>query len=115
MINVLVFPFLLNMCFCGSKVDVFGTHGLFSRYSGNRIPRHATLNETICSALVYLEPVGVCRDDRKKPDGLGGKAYPTLGLHLFRHPRPIECVYFLKWCQLTGKLSRVCKGQVVLF
>ena len=63
-------------CVCGSKVSVFGTHGLSCRRSGGRIPRHAAVNETIHHALVsggvpaILERVGVCRNDGKKPDGM---------------------------------------------
>ena len=53
-----------------------GTHVLSCRHSGGRIPRHAAVNETIRRALVsggvpaVLEPVGVCRDDGKRPDGI---------------------------------------------
>ena len=37
-----------HTCVCGSKVDVFGTHGLSCRRSGaGRIPRHAAVNESI--------------------------------------------------------------------
>ena len=48
---------------------------LSCRRSGGRLPRHAS-NETIPRALVsggvpaVLEPVGVCRDDGKRPDGM---------------------------------------------
>ena len=65
-----------HTCVCGSKVDVFGTHGLSCRRSGGRIPRHAAVNETIRRALVsggvpaVLEPVGVCRNYGKRPDGM---------------------------------------------
>ena len=65
-----------HTCVCGSKVDVFGTHGLSCRHSGGHIPRHTAVNETICHALVsggvpaLLEPVGVCRNDGKRPDGM---------------------------------------------
>ena len=65
-----------HMCLCGSKVDVFGTHGLPCRRSGGRIHWHAAVNETIRRALVsggvpaVLEPVGVCRNDGKRPDGM---------------------------------------------
>ena len=45
------------------------------RRSGGRIPRHSAVNaETIRRALVpggvpaVLEPIGVCRDDEKRPD-----------------------------------------------
>jgi len=65
-----------HKCVCGANFDVFGTHGLSCRHSGCRIPRHAAVNETVHRALVsggvpaVLEPVGVCRDDSKKPDGM---------------------------------------------
>ena len=64
-----------NMSVCGSKVDVFETHGLSCKRSGGRIPQHAVVNETICHVLVsggvpaVLEPVGVCCNDGKRPDG----------------------------------------------
>ena len=50
--------------------------GLSCQRSGGRLPRHASVNETIRRALVsggvpaVLEPVGVCRDDGKRPDGM---------------------------------------------
>ena len=46
-----------HTCGCGSKVDVFGTHGLSCRRSGGCIPWHAVVNETIILFLcleVYL-------------------------------------------------------------
>ena len=57
-----------HTCICGATVDSFGTHGLSCRRSGGRLPRHASVNETICRALVsgdvpaVLEPIGVCYD-----------------------------------------------------
>ena len=65
-----------HTCVCGSKFDVFETHGLSCRHSGGRIPRHAAVSETIRHALVsrgvpaVLEPVGVCRSDGKRSDGM---------------------------------------------
>ena len=52
------------------------SYGLSCRHSRGRLPRHASINETICHALVsggvpaVLEPVGVCCDDGKQPDGM---------------------------------------------
>jgi len=49
---------------------------MYSRCSGRRIPQHAAVNETICRALVsggvptVLEPVDVCHDNGKRPDGM---------------------------------------------
>ena len=45
-----------HTCVCGRKVNVFGTHSLSCRHSGGRIPRHATMNETIRRALVSGVP-----------------------------------------------------------
>ena len=53
-----------------------GTHGLSCRKSGGHILRHQAANETLRRALVsggvpsILEPVGVCRADAKRPDGM---------------------------------------------
>ena len=60
----------------GATVDSFGTHGLSCRHSGGRLPRHASVNETIHYALIsgdvsaVLEPGGVCHDDGKQPNGM---------------------------------------------
>ena len=65
-----------HKCACGSTADTFGTHGLACRCSGSHIPHHAAVNETVHRALVsggvpaVLEPVGVCHDDGKRPDGM---------------------------------------------
>ena len=65
-----------HRCICGAPVHRNGTHGLSCRKSGGRIPRHQAANETLRRALVsggvpsILEPVGVCREDAKRPDGM---------------------------------------------
>ena len=65
-----------HTCICGAVVDVYGSHSLSCRRSGGRIPRHAAVNETVCRALgsggvpAALEPVGACRNDGKRPDGM---------------------------------------------
>jgi len=65
-----------HKCVCGANVDVFGTHSLSCRRSGGRILRNSAVNETVRRALVsggvptVLEPVGVCRDDGKRPNGM---------------------------------------------
>ena len=65
-----------HTCICGALVDRTGHHGLSCRRSGGRISRHQAANETIRCALVsggvpsVLEPVGVCREDGKRPDGM---------------------------------------------
>jgi hypothetical protein len=65
-----------HKCRCGVEVDSLGHHGLSCRFSAGRLPRHSALNDTICRALLSAgvpslrEPVGVSRDDGKRPDGL---------------------------------------------
>ena len=65
-----------HTCVCGASVDRKGTHGLSCRKSGGRISRHHAANETLRRALVsggvpaILEPVGVCKEDAKRPDGM---------------------------------------------
>ncbi|XP_063360529.1 uncharacterized protein LOC134661400 [Cydia amplana] len=65
-----------HRCQCGSMVDSLGHHGLSCSRSAGRIPRHASLNDVIRRALVsvkvpaILEPVGLTRDDGKRPDGM---------------------------------------------
>ena len=62
--------------FVAVKLMFFGTHGLSCKRSGGRIPRHAAANQTIRRALVsrgvpaVLEPIGVCRNDGKRPGGM---------------------------------------------
>ena len=57
-----------HTCVCGATVDAYGTHGLSFQRSGGRLPRHASVNETIRRAFVsggvpaVLEPVRVCCD-----------------------------------------------------
>ena len=85
-----------HRCICGAPVHRNGTHGLSCHKSGGRIPRHQAANETLCRALVsggvpsILEPVGVCREDAKRPDGMthsvGGWSFPFMGFHVLRHP-----------------------------
>ena len=65
-----------HKCICGALVGHNGTHGLSCKRSGGRISHHQAANETIRRALVsggvpsVLEPVGVCREDAKRPDGM---------------------------------------------
>ena len=65
-----------HTCVCGLTVNKLGHHGLSCRRSGRRISRHHAANETIRHALVsggvpaVLEPVGVRREDGKRPEGM---------------------------------------------
>ena len=97
-----------HRCVCGAHVSRKGIHGLSCRRSGGRVARHHAANETIRRALVsggvpsVLEPVGVCREDAKRPDGM------TL--------IPWECGRSLLWdftCSDTMALSNrslACRG-----
>ena len=63
-------------CICGSFVDGSGTHGLSCPNAKGTYPRHLLLNHTIYRALTSarhsssLEPLGLSRDDGKRPDGV---------------------------------------------
>ena len=65
-----------HKCRCGAQIDVLGRHPLSCKLSAGRIPRHCALNDLIKSALnkagfsSQLEPVGLDREDGKRPDGL---------------------------------------------
>ena len=65
-----------HRCRCGTLVDALGHHGLSCRLSEGRHPRHHVLNDIIKRSLSaagipsWVEPVGLCRGDGKRPDGL---------------------------------------------
>ena len=65
-----------HQCKCGSNVDEYGYHLLPCQFNEGRCPRHGAINDIICRALKsaglasIMEPVGLSRDDRKKPDGI---------------------------------------------
>ena len=64
-----------HTCHCGTLVDARGNHGLACRRSQGRLTRHSLLNDTIQRALsragvqATREPVGLLRNDGKRPDG----------------------------------------------
>ena len=63
------------MCVC-SQVDARGLHCLSCKRNSGRVSRHNHLNDIIWRALIRAdipakkEPVGLCRSDGKRPDGL---------------------------------------------
>lgn len=65
-----------HTCPCGATVDCTGLHGLSCRLACGRQARHFAINDIIwramCSAGIPAtkEPVGLLRDDGKRPDGL---------------------------------------------
>ena len=68
----------LNMsytCICGAAVEDSAAHGLDCRRAIGKHARHSAVNDVIhralCAAGVpsHLEPVGLSRDDGKRPDG----------------------------------------------
>lgn len=65
-----------HRCSCGSDVDKYGIHGLSCQKSAGRFFRHSSLNDIVRRALntinvpSVLEPVGLARDDGKRPDGM---------------------------------------------
>ena len=62
-------------CICGAAVEDSATHGLDCRKGIGKHSRHSEANEIIHRALTtagtpsHLEPVGLSRDDGKRPDG----------------------------------------------
>lgn len=65
-----------HKCICGSIVERDGTHGLCCPNAKGTFPRHVELNRIINRALTSahisstLEPIGLSRDDGKRPDGM---------------------------------------------
>ena len=65
-----------HTCPCGAMVDAFGTHSLSCRRSAGRQIRHQKINDIICRSLARAqvhgqkEPLGLCRTDGKRPDGI---------------------------------------------
>lgn len=68
--------FSRHKCSCGSLVDGNGTHGLSCAKAKGTFPRHVVLNRIVHRALTsarhssLLEPIGISRDDGKRPDGV---------------------------------------------
>ena len=62
-------------CICGTAVEDSVTHGLDCRRAMGKHARHSEVNNIIHRALSaaavpsHLEPVGMCRNDGKRPDG----------------------------------------------
>ena len=75
-----------HTCPCGAAVDCTGIHGLSCHLAFGRQARHQLVNDIIWRAMSAAgvpstkEPVGLLRDDGKRPDGLslipwsGGRA-----------------------------------------
>ena len=65
-----------HQCRCGKEVSEDGHHGLACKMSAGRHTRHSLLNDIVkrglASANIHsvLESPGLCRADRKRPDGL---------------------------------------------
>ena len=65
-----------HACVCGSQADVYGQHSLSCGHMRARHSRHQQLNEIVSRALTAsmvpnkLEPVGLLRDDNRRPDGI---------------------------------------------
>ena len=66
---------LAYTCVCGIAVEDSAAHGLDCRRAIGKHARHAAINDIVHRALSsagvpsHLEPVGMCRDDGKRPDG----------------------------------------------
>lgn len=60
-------------CTCGDAIDEFGHHILLCRRRGGRNPETHRSMTSFTGPLpipAVLEPPGICRSDRKKPDGM---------------------------------------------
>lgn len=68
--------FSRHKCICGSLVDGNCTHGLSCPKAKGTFPRHVEMNRIVHRALTSarhsstLEPIGLSRDDGKRPDGV---------------------------------------------
>jgi len=66
----------VHLCPCGATVDTLGRHALSCKKNAARTQRHAWLNDLIYRALIRAdipavkEPLGLSRNDGKRPDGL---------------------------------------------
>jgi hypothetical protein len=65
-----------RICKCNAKVDEIGIHGLGCSKSSGRFSRHTEINSIINRSLTSihvnstLDPNGLSRDGRKRPDGM---------------------------------------------
>ena len=65
-----------HTCRCGSMVDARGLHSFCCKRAPSRSSRHHSLNDLLARAMasagipVVKEPVGLSRQDGKRPDGL---------------------------------------------
>ena len=65
-----------HACVCGTQVDACGTHAFVCKRAPGRIARHQALNDVVARTFasagvpVTKEPVGLARQDGKRPDGL---------------------------------------------
>ena len=63
-------------CKCGKRIDERALHCLSCKLNAGRFPRHTALNRIIKKTLnsvdipSSLEPIGLCRNDGKRPDGV---------------------------------------------
>ena len=70
-----------HVCRCGANFNTLGLHNLACRFSAGRLARHAELNDAVKRPLqasgvpCLLEPPGISRDDRRRPDGITMFAY----------------------------------------
>ena len=57
-------------------MDEFATHGLSCKMSAGHLPQYAAINTIVKMSLARpqipsaLEPVGLCRSNGKRPDGV---------------------------------------------
>ena len=65
-----------HACRCGTLVDANGQHAFVCKHAPGRMMRHHALNDVVTRALnraaipASKEPIGLSRDDGKRPDGM---------------------------------------------
>ena len=67
---------IAHECHCGLPVDAWGTHAMVCKQAAARHTRHFAINDIIARSIasagvpIAKEPVGVFRDNLKRPDGI---------------------------------------------
>jgi len=67
---------ITHVCVCGIQVDACGTHAFVCKRAPGRTARYQALNDVVAGAFVSAgiqvtkEPVGLARQDGKRPNGL---------------------------------------------
>jgi hypothetical protein len=111
-----------HICKRNAKVDEIGTHGLSCFKSSGRFSRQTEINSIINRSLTSihvnstLEPNGLSRDDRKRPDGITLTLVPCIkGQPLVWDVTVVDTLadsYVLKSSEVSGSAAEMaCKRK----